>query len=134
MRFNSVPLDISDFPTRHSYGLALRQNHIARILAGWVGELAVPIYLGRDVTGFARDDTGVDVELSDGESLRAGYLVGCDGGRSLLHDARPVLLNLDEPGGVDITPWADRVHLIEARYLGTRELPAIGASRLRARS
>ena len=36
VRFNSVPLDISDFPTRHPYGLALWQNHIQRILADWV--------------------------------------------------------------------------------------------------
>ena len=85
--FAWIPLDISDFPTRHPYGLALWQNHIERILAGWVGELAVPIYRGRDVTGFAQDDTGVDVELSDGQSLRAGYLVGCDGGRSLIRKA-----------------------------------------------
>jgi 3-(3-hydroxy-phenyl)propionate hydroxylase len=82
-----IPLDISDFPTRHNYGLALWQNHIERILAGWVGELAVPIYRGREVTGFAQDDTGVDVELSDGPSLRADYLVGCDGGRSLIRKA-----------------------------------------------
>ena len=40
----TIPLDISDFPTRHNYGLGLWQNHIERILAGWVGELAVPIY------------------------------------------------------------------------------------------
>ena len=80
-------MDISDFPTRHNYGLGLWQNHIERILAGWVGELAVPIYRGREVTGFAQDDTGVDVELSDGQSLRAEYLVGCDGGRSLIRKA-----------------------------------------------
>src|SRR5262245_59906888 len=79
-----VPLDISDFPTRHNYGLALWQNHTERILADWVAELAVPIYRGREVTGFAQDDTGVDVELSGGRSLRAKYLVGCDGGRSLV--------------------------------------------------
>jgi 2-polyprenyl-6-methoxyphenol hydroxylase-like FAD-dependent oxidoreductase len=85
--FAWIPLDISDFPTRHNYGLALWQNHIERILAGWVGELAVPIYRGREVTGFAQDDTGVDVELSDGPSLRADYLVGCDGGRSLIRKA-----------------------------------------------
>ena len=83
-QFSWIPLDISDFPTRHPYGLGLWQNHIERILAGWVGELAVPIYRGREVTGFAQDDTGVDVELSDGQSLRAEYLVGCDGGRSLI--------------------------------------------------
>ena len=85
--FAWIPLDISDFPTRHNYGLALWQNHIERILAGWVGELAVPIYRGREVTGFAQDDTGVDVELSDGQSLRADYLVGCDGGGSLIRKA-----------------------------------------------
>ena len=83
----SIRLDISDFPTRHNYGLGLWQNHIERILAGWVGELAVTIHRGREVTGFAQDDTGVDVELSDGQSLRAQYLVGCDGGRSLIRKA-----------------------------------------------
>jgi 2-polyprenyl-6-methoxyphenol hydroxylase-like FAD-dependent oxidoreductase len=85
--FSFIPLDISDFPTRHNYGLGLWQNHIERILAGWVEELAVPIYRGREVTGFAQDDTDVDVELSDGPSLRAEYLVGCDGGRSLIRKA-----------------------------------------------
>src|SRR5436190_7566854 len=85
--FSWIPLDISDFPTRHNYGLALWQNHIERILAEWVDELAVPIYRERGVTGFAQDETGVDVELSDGQSLRAGYLVGCDGGRSLIRKA-----------------------------------------------
>jgi 3-(3-hydroxy-phenyl)propionate hydroxylase len=46
---------------------------------------------------------------------------------SLLHDARPVLLNLGEPGGLDITGWADRVQFIDANYAGTWELPTIGA-------
>jgi 3-(3-hydroxy-phenyl)propionate hydroxylase len=73
--FTWIPLDISDFPTRHNYGLGPRQNRIGRILAGWVGELGVPIYLGREVTGSAQDDTGVDVEVSDAQSLRAEYVV-----------------------------------------------------------
>ena len=85
--FAGIPLDISDFPTRHNYGLALWQKHFERILAAWVGELGVPIYREREVTGFAQDDTGVDVKLSDGQSLRAEYLVGCDGGRSLVRKA-----------------------------------------------
>jgi 2-polyprenyl-6-methoxyphenol hydroxylase-like FAD-dependent oxidoreductase len=85
--FAGIPLDISDFPTRHPYGLALGQNHIERILAGWVDELAVPFYRTRDVTGLAQHDAGVDVELSDGTSLRAQYLVGCDGGRSVVRKA-----------------------------------------------
>jgi 3-(3-hydroxy-phenyl)propionate hydroxylase len=66
------------FPPGHNYVLGLRQNHIERILADWVGELAVPIHREREVMGFAQDDTGVDVELCDGNSLRAEYLVGCD--------------------------------------------------------
>jgi 2-polyprenyl-6-methoxyphenol hydroxylase-like FAD-dependent oxidoreductase len=85
--FAGTPLDISDFPTRHNYGLGLWQNHIERILAGWVDELEVPIYREREVTGFAQDDTGVNVELSNGQSLRAEFLVGCDGGRSLIRKA-----------------------------------------------
>ena len=85
--FAVTRLDISDFPTRHNYGLALRQKHIERILAGWVSELAVPIYRSREVTCFAQDDTGVTIALSDGGSLRASYLVGCDGGRSVVRKA-----------------------------------------------
>jgi 2-polyprenyl-6-methoxyphenol hydroxylase-like FAD-dependent oxidoreductase len=85
--FAGTSLDISDFPTRHPYSLGLWQNHIERILAGWVGELAVTTYRGREVTGFAQDEAGVDVELSDGTSLRAKYLAGCDGGRSLVRKA-----------------------------------------------
>src|SRR5438105_277677 len=85
--FAGVHFDLSRFPTRHPYSLGLRQKHIERILAGWVDELKVPIYSGMEVTGFAQDDTGVNVDLSGGEPLRAQYLVGCDGGRSLVRKA-----------------------------------------------
>src|SRR3954452_14428854 len=85
--FAWIPLSISDFPTRHPYGLGLWQNHIERILTGWVEELEVPTYRGQEVTGFAQDDTGVDVGMSDNASLRAAYLVGCDGGRSVIRKA-----------------------------------------------
>jgi 3-(3-hydroxy-phenyl)propionate hydroxylase len=88
--FSMIPLDISDFPTRHPYGLGLWQNRIERILAGWVDELGVPIHHGCEVTGLAQDEAGVDVELSDGRSARAGYLVGCDGGRSLVRKAADI--------------------------------------------
>lgn len=93
--FAWIPLDISDLPTRHNYGLALWQNRIERILAGRVAELGVPIHREREVTGFAQDDTGVDVELSGGQSLRAEYLVGCDGGRSAVRRA----------AGIDFPGW-----------------------------
>ena len=89
------PLDISDCPTRHNYGLALRQNHIERILADWVDELAVPIYRGREVTTIVQDDTGVDAAMSDGRSLRARFLVGCDGGRSVIR----------KHAGIDFVGW-----------------------------
>jgi 3-(3-hydroxy-phenyl)propionate hydroxylase len=82
-----APLDISDFPTRHNYVLGLWQGHIERILAGWVDELGVPIHRAREVTGFTQDDGGVDIELSDGQRLRSEYLVGCDGGRSVIRKA-----------------------------------------------
>jgi 3-(3-hydroxy-phenyl)propionate hydroxylase len=82
--FAMVPLDIGDFPTRHPYGLALWQNRIEEIMAEWVGELSVQIHRGREATGFAQDETGVDVQLADGGSIRAQYLVGCDGGRSVV--------------------------------------------------
>src|SRR3954447_8245204 len=88
--FSWIRLDISDFPTRHNYELGLWQSHIERILAGWIGELGVPIYRGQEVTGFAQDDTGVDVEVSGGQSLRAEYLVGCDVGRSLIRKAAAI--------------------------------------------
>ena len=92
--FATSMLDISDLPSRHNYVLALWQNHIERILAAWVDELAVPIYRELEVTDFAQDDAGVDVQLSDGRSLRAQYLVGCDGGRSLIRK----LAGIDFPG------------------------------------
>ncbi len=80
-------LDMSEFPTRHPYSLGIWQNQIERIMASWLAELPVRIYYGCEVKGFTQDDTGVDVVLSDGDLLRAQYLVGCDGGRSATRKA-----------------------------------------------
>ncbi|MGH8906074.1 MAG: FAD-dependent monooxygenase [Egibacteraceae bacterium] len=99
--FALIPFDISDFPTRHNYVLALWQSHFERILAGWVGELGVPILRGCEVVSFAQDDSAVDVELSGDTSLRAEYLVGCDGGRSLVRKAA----GIDFPGLDPSTSW-----------------------------
>jgi 3-(3-hydroxy-phenyl)propionate hydroxylase len=87
MPFGTAMLDMSDLPTRHPYFLGIFQNAIERIMAAWIAELPVRIYYGCEVTGFAQDDSGVDVRLSDREPLRARYLVGCDGGRSLIRKA-----------------------------------------------
>jgi 2-polyprenyl-6-methoxyphenol hydroxylase-like FAD-dependent oxidoreductase len=113
--FAMNPLDISDFPTRHNYGLALWQDRIERILAAWVDELAIPIHREREVTGFAQDDTGVDVELSGGGSLRATYLVGCDGGRSVVR----------KKAGIDFPGWDPSVSYLIAEAKMAEE-PAWG--------
>ncbi len=93
--FSQIRLDIGDFPTRHPYGLALWQEHIERILAEWADELQVRVYRGREVTGIAHDSTGVDVGLSGGQFLRADYVVGCDGGRSVVRKS----------AGIDFPGW-----------------------------
>ncbi|QND52755.1 hypothetical protein HB779_13195 [Phyllobacterium sp. 628] len=111
--FAVTRLDISDFPTRHNYGLALRQKHIERILAEWVSELQVPIYRGRELTGFTQDSTGVTIELSDGGPLRASYLIGCDGGRSLVR----------KTAGIEFPGWDATTSNILAEVEMTEELP-----------
>jgi 2-polyprenyl-6-methoxyphenol hydroxylase-like FAD-dependent oxidoreductase len=113
--FAGTPLDISDFPTRHPYALGLWQNHIERILAGWVAELAVPVYFACEVTGFVQDDTGIDVEVSGGEPLRAEYLVGCDGGRSLVR----------KEAGIDFAGWDPTVSSLIAEVEMAEE-PELG--------
>jgi 2-polyprenyl-6-methoxyphenol hydroxylase-like FAD-dependent oxidoreductase len=116
--FAWIPLNMSDLPTRHPYGLALWQSHIERILAEWVEELRVPVYRGREVTGFSQDDAGVDVTVSSGDALRASYLVGCDGGRSVIR----------KTAGIDFAGWHATVsHLIAEVELA--EEPAWGLRR-----
>jgi 3-(3-hydroxy-phenyl)propionate hydroxylase len=99
--FAGIPLDISDLPTRFNHGLALWQRDIERILAGWVDDLEVPILRGREVVDLSQDDTGVEVVLSDDTSLRAAYLVGCDGGRSRVRE----VAGIDFPGAEPSTSW-----------------------------
>jgi 2-polyprenyl-6-methoxyphenol hydroxylase-like FAD-dependent oxidoreductase len=91
----------NDLPTRHNYVLGLIQKHIERILAEWIGELEVPIHYAIEVTGFSQDGTGVDVSLSNNKSVRAQYLVGCDGGRSLVRKTA----GIDFPGWDASTSW-----------------------------
>ena len=121
--YAGIRLDISDFPTRHNYGLALWQSHFERVLGGWVDELGVPMIRQCAVTGFAQDDTGVDVELSDGRRLRAAYLVGCDGGRSVVRKAA----GIEFPGWDPSTSWLiAEVEMAEEPELGLRGWGGIG--------
>ena len=121
MSFHHTPVDISDLPSRHNYFLGLGQQHIERILAGWADELGVRTYRGREVTGFTQDESRVNVALSDGASLRAEYLVGCDGGRSVIRKATGI-----EFAGSDATKsWLiAEVQFTEEPAWGIREDPA----------
>jgi 3-(3-hydroxy-phenyl)propionate hydroxylase len=109
----AVSLDLGDFPTRHPYLLALKQKPVERILAAWIDELKVPIYRGCEVTGFAQNESGVDVALSDGRTLRASYLVGCDGGRSLVR----------KTAGIAFPGWDPSVSYLIAEVDMTEEPP-----------
>ena len=111
-------LDISDFPTRHAYVLALPQEKIERTLAQWAGELGVVAYRGAEVSGFAQDEGGVDVALADGRTLRAQYLVGCDGGRSLVR----------KQAGIEFPGWDAATSYLIAE-LETAQEPALGMRR-----
>jgi 2-polyprenyl-6-methoxyphenol hydroxylase-like FAD-dependent oxidoreductase len=118
--FGLTVLDMSDFPTRHPYALGLWQNHIERLMAEWVIELGVPIRYGSEVTGFTQDDDGVDVTLAGGGRLRAEYLVGCDGGRSLIR----------REAGIDFPGWdaststlIAEVEMSEEPEYGSRHTP-----------
>jgi len=111
--FQMIRLDLSDFPTRHPHTLGLWQAHIERILVEWLGELRVPIYRGREVTGFWQDDTGVDIGLSDARSMRAQYLIGCDGGRSHVRKA----------AGIDFPGWDPTTSALIAEVEMTEQPP-----------
>jgi 2-polyprenyl-6-methoxyphenol hydroxylase-like FAD-dependent oxidoreductase len=115
--FAFIRVDISDFPTRHNYGLALWQSEFEPILADWVEGLGVPILRGREVAGFVQDEGSVDVEVSDGTTLRAQYLIGCDGGRSLIRK----VADIDFPGLNPSTSWMiAEVEMDEEPELGMR--------------
>src|SRR4051794_7312083 len=112
--FGSTVLDMSDFPSRHPYTLALFQNKIEAILGRWVAELPARVYHGREVTGFTQSDAGVDVQLADGDVLRGQYLVGCDGGRSAIRRA----------AGIEFPGWEATKSNLIAEAEVTEEPPA----------
>ncbi len=95
----------------------VRMDEPRRRLAAMMSGLDIHYDLGEGHPLLGRRMPDLDLVTADGP-LRVF---------TLLHDARPVLLNLGEPGGFDITPWADRVQSIDAKYVGTWELPALGA-------
>lgn len=119
--FAGIRLDISDFPSRHPYGLGLWQNRIERILADWVDTLPVTFYRACEAVALAQDEAGVDLSLGDGRRLRARYLVGCDGGRSLVRKAA----GIDFPGwDASVSSLIAQVEMSEEPELGIRRTAA----------
>jgi hypothetical protein len=115
-------------------GALQRQDERMKPVVDLVSELAVMDEPRKRLAGIV---SGLDVhyDLGEGHPLLGRRMpdldvVTADGPLRvfpLLHGARPVLLNLGEPGGFDVTPWADRVQLIDADYVGPWELPVLGA-------
>ena len=130
---------------RHPVGARVQRNALVQNVLRGTGERTDALrdimteLLGMDEPRkrFAGMMSGLDIHynLGDGHPLLGRRmpdldLVTADGPLrvfTLLHDARPVLLNLGEPGGFDITPWAARVQLVNATYTGPWELPVLGA-------
>jgi 3-(3-hydroxy-phenyl)propionate hydroxylase len=113
-----IPLDISDFPARHNYLLALRQERIERLLADWIEELNVPVYRGVEVLEVVHDENAVEISASAGPNMRAGWLVGCDGGRSTVRKSA----GIDFPGWEASTSWLiAEVKMTDKPELGFRE-------------
>ncbi|MEU8624967.1 FAD-dependent monooxygenase [Streptomyces sp. NPDC048669] len=128
--FAGIPLDaglldaadpaFADVGPAGDVGL-IPQSSLERLLAGRAGELGVELRRGVELTGFEQDDDGVTVHLApvDGsapESVRAGRLVGCDGGRSAVRK----LAGFDFPG----TPPEITGHQALAGLTGTEGLGA----------
>ena len=111
--FAGTPLDISDFPTRHPYGLALPQSEFERILAETLDELGVRVVRDRHVTGFAQHSDHVEIACADGAELRTEYLIGCDGSRSLVRTT----------AGIEFAGWDPTVCWIHTEVEVDRQPP-----------
>ncbi len=95
----------------------MKMDEPRRRYAGMISGLDIHYDLGTGHALLGRRMPDLDVVTADGP--RRVF--------TLLHDARPVLLNLGEPGALDVAPWADRVARVDARYAGVWELPVLGA-------
>ena len=102
--FQMISLDLSDFPTRHPYVLGLWQNHIERILAAWVDELAVPIYREREVTGFEQDEWASTSSCPMANRCARNISSGATAARSRIRKAA----GIDFPGWDPTTSAPDR--------------------------
>ena len=122
-----IVLEARDRPSRHNYTLGLWQEKIERGLADWVSELAVTLYRGCEMATFVETAERVDVHLTDGRRLGSRYLVGCDGGRSLVRKTAGIGFPGSEPQASYLIFEADMTDEppLGIRY-GDRGLYALG--------
>jgi hypothetical protein len=128
------PVDARALQYTIAQGVLQRPDERIKAVVDMVSELAIMAEPRKRLAGII---SGLDIhyDLGEGHPLLGRRmpdldLVTADGPLpvfTLLHEAKPVLLNLGKPGGFDITPWADRVRLMEAEYVGLWELPVLGA-------
>jgi 3-(3-hydroxy-phenyl)propionate hydroxylase len=115
--FAGIMLEVGDLPSRHPGGLALWQRDIERVLAAWVAELGVQVLRDREVVDVVQHDDGVDVSLADGTTVHGEYVVGCDGGRSVVRKAAAI----DFVGWDATTSWLiAEVEMREEPEIGVR--------------
>ncbi|MBY8874574.1 rifampin monooxygenase [Micromonospora sp. PLK6-60] len=92
--FAAIPKPAPRLDTAHGYVLGIPQTTTDRLLAEHAAEVGAEVRRGCALVGLSQDDDGVTAELADGTTVRSGYLVGCDGGRSTVRK----LLGVDFPG------------------------------------
>ncbi len=101
---------------RETIGELLRLDEPRRRIATMLSGLDIHYDLGAGHPLLGRRMPDLDLHTADGP-MRVF---------DLLHDARPVLLDLGEPGRVELPSWAGRVRSVDARYTGVWELPVLG--------
>lgn len=79
-------LDLRELPGRHAMLLIVPQSGTEQVLERRAGELGVSIARGAEVVALSQDGDGVTVECADGGTIRAKYVVGCDGAHSTIRD------------------------------------------------
>ncbi len=87
VHFSGIFMPIGDYPTRHPYVMGIPQSEIEPVLQEWAIELGATIRRSAEVIGLERTEDGVSVQVNgpDGDEwLHADYVVGCDGGRSII--------------------------------------------------
>ncbi len=88
--FGGIPLDYSVLEGAHFGARGIPQARTEAVLGDWAAELGVQILRGWEAVGLTDDGDGVDVDAeapAGHRRLRGRFVVGCDGGRSIVRRA-----------------------------------------------